>query len=64
MVSDTNFDNNSRPNSDAKRLRLTSIDLKPTSNEPVKNKKSKLKGGGNVEINDRSFDEILDNNNI
>ena len=41
-VSDTNFDNNSRPNSDVKRLRLTSIDLKPTSNEPVKNKKKQI----------------------
>ena len=37
---------------DLKRPQMTSNDLKTTSNEPVKNKKNKLKGGSNVEIND------------
>ena len=41
---------------------MTSNDLKTTSNEPVKNKKNKLKGGSNIEINEHYFDEILKNN--
>ena len=47
---------------------MTSNDLKTTSNEPAKNKKNKLKGGGftlqeNVEINEHYLDKILKNNN-
>ena len=38
-VSNTNFNNNSRREHDLKRPRLTSNDLKPTSNELVKNEK-------------------------
>ena len=38
----TNFDNNSHHEHD---LEMTSNDLKTTSNEPVKNKRNKLKGG-------------------
>ena len=34
-----------------------------TSNETVKNKKNKLKGGANVEINQHYLDGILQNNN-
>ena len=38
----TNFDNNSNRDPD---LKLTSNDFKATSNEPVKNKRNRLKGG-------------------
>ena len=38
-ISNTTFDNNSHPISDVKRPRLTSNDLKISSNEPVKNRK-------------------------
>ena len=38
----TNFDNNSHHELD---LKMTSNDLKTTPNEPVKNKRNKLKGG-------------------
>ena len=44
---------------------MTSNDLKTTSNEAVKNKKNKLKGGsieGNIEINEHYLDKILKNN--
>ena len=64
MASNTNFDNNSHPNADVKNFRLTSIDLKPTSNESVKNQKSKLKSGRIAEINVQYLDQILDNNNM
>ena len=41
---------------------MTSNDLKPTSNnETVKNKKNKLKGGGNIEINEHYLDGVLQN---
>ena len=40
---------------------MTSNDLKTTSNEPVKNKKNKLKGG-DIEINEQYLDEKLHNN--
>ena len=65
-VSETNFDNNSQRNPDVKRPQMTSKDLKTSSNEPVKNKKNKRKGGSihdNVEINEHYLDEILQNNN-
>ena len=54
-------------NSDHKRPQLTSNDVKTTSNETVKNKKNKLKGGSlqeNIEINEHYLDKILKNNNI
>ena len=43
---------------------MTSNDLKRTANEPAKNKKNKIKGGGivlqqNVEINEHYLDKIL-----
>ena len=41
-VENTNFDNNSSRDLD---LKMISNDLKTTSNEPVKNKRNKLKGG-------------------
>ena len=65
-VSNTNFDNNSQLNPDVKRPQMTSNDLKTTSNEPVKNKKKKLKGESvrdNVEIDEHYLDEILHNKN-
>ena len=43
---------------------MTSNDLKISSNQPVKNEKSKFKSGEKIEINDQYLDEILDNNNI
>ena len=52
---------------DLKRPQMTSNDVKTTSNESIKNKKNKLKGGGiqeNVEINEHYLDKILKNNNI
>ena len=53
--------------SDLKRPQMTSNDIKTTSNETVKNKKNKLKGGAiqeNIEINEHYLDKILQNNNI
>ena len=47
---------------DLKRPQMISNDLKTTSNETVKNKKNKLKGGsveGNIEINEHYLDKIL-----
>ena len=47
-----------------KRPQITSNDLKTTSNETVKNKKNKLKGGSiqeNIEINEHYLDKILKN---
>ena len=41
---------------------MTSNDLKNTSNETVKNRKNKLKGGANFEINEHYLDEIRHNN--
>ena len=51
---------------DLKRPQMTSNDIKTTSNETVKNKKNKLKGGSiqeNIEINEHYLDKILRNNN-
>ena len=56
-VSNTNLDNNSNREHDLKRRQLTSIDLKTTLNEPVKNKKNKLKGGANIESNEKYSNE-------
>ena len=47
---------------DLKRPQMTSNDPKTNSNEPVKNKKNKLKGGSiqeNIEINEHYLDKIL-----
>ena len=42
---------------------MTSNDFKTTSNkETPKNKEDKLKGGGNIEINEQHLDKILKNN--
>ena len=41
---------------------MTSNVLKTTSNEPVKNKKNKLKGGSNIEIDEHYLDKFLKNN--
>ena len=52
---------------DLKRPQMTSNDVKTTSNESIKNKKNKLKGGAiqeNIEINEHYLDKILKNNNI
>ena len=52
---------------DLKRPQMTSNDVKTTSNETVKNKKNKLKGGSlqdNIEINEHYLDKILKNNKI
>ena len=49
---------------DLKRPQITSNDLKSSSNESVKNKKNKLKGGSsNIEINEHYLHAILKNNN-
>ena len=51
---------------DLKRPQMTSNNLKTTSNETVKNKKNKMKGGSvqeNIEINEHYSDKILKNNN-
>ena len=50
-------------NSDLKRPQMTSNGLNTISDEPVKNKKNKLKGGSNIEINEHFLDKILKNNN-
>ena len=49
---------------DFKRPQITPNDLKSSSNESVKTKKNKLKGGSNIEINEHYLDKILKNNNI
>ena len=61
-ASNTNFENNSHTKHDLKRPQLTSNDLKTTSNEPVENKKNKVKGGANNEINEKYLDEIVHSN--
>ena len=50
---------------DLKRPQMTSNNLESTSNETVKSKKNKLKGGSiqeNIEINGHYLDKILKNN--
>ena len=62
----TNFDSSSHHEPDAERPQMTSNDFKTTSNEPVKNRKNKLKGGSiqeNIENNEHILDKILKNNN-
>ena len=41
---------------------MTSNNLKMISNETVKNKKTKLKGGADIEIDGHYLDKILENN--
>ena len=66
-TSNTNFDNNSHCEPDVERPRLTSNDLKTFSRKsshevkPVISK-IKLKGGGNIEINEKYLSEIIHNN--
>ena len=51
---------------DLRRPQMTSNDIKTTSNETVKNKRNRLKGGamqGSDKINENSLDKILKNNN-
>ena len=48
---------------DLKRPQMTSNELKTTSNETVKNKKNKLKGGSNIEIDEHYLDNVLKNKN-
>ena len=59
-VSNTNFLNNSHHENDVKKPQMTSNDLKITSNEPVINRKNKLKGDA-TEINEQYLDEIVRN---
>ena len=62
----TNFDSNSHHEPDVERPQMTSNDFKTTSNEPVKKKKNKLKGGSmqeKIEINEHYLDKIPKNNN-
>ena len=49
-------------NGDLKRHQMTSNELKAISNETVKNKKTKLKGGADIEIDGNYLDKILKNN--
>ena len=59
-VKNTTFDNDLHRESDVKRPQMT-------SNESVKNKKNKLKGGSlqeDVEFNEHYLDKILKNNGI
>ena len=43
-------------------VEVCSNDLKMTSNEPVNNKKNKLKGGADIELNVQYLDEIVHKN--
>ena len=60
----TNFNNDSHTDHDDKRPQMTSNDLKTTSNEPVKNRKNKLKGGAISEINEHYLDKNLQINKL
>ena len=57
-VKNTNFDENTSPNQDNKRPQMTSNDLRLTSNEVVRNKRNKLKGGDPNEDNNQGRDLI------
>ena len=62
-ILNSNFNNNSRPDSDVKRPQLTTNDRKTNTKSIRKNKKT-LKAESiheNFEINDEYLDEILDN---
>ena len=54
------------PNTNFDDVKVTSNDLKMTSRRPqthqLKTKKNKLKGGANIEINEKYLDEIMHNN--
>ena len=68
-ISNANLDEDSHCECDVKRPRLTSFDPKTTTQrtskesfpviERVKPKKHKLKGGANIDINDKYLTEIL-----
>ena len=65
----TNFNNDSHPESEVKRLQMTSNDLKTTQTNIKSNRKNIniLTAGPihkNIEINHQNLDEILDNNDI
>ena len=65
-TSNTNFDNNSYPDSDVKGPRLTSNDLKTNTKSTKKNKHA-LKAGSvqeNIENYEHYLHEILNNINI
>ena len=65
-TSNSNFDNNSHPEFDVKRPRLTSNDLETNTKSNKKNKHV-LKVGflqESIEINKHYLSEILNNNNI
>ena len=63
-ASKANFVNSSHSELDIKRPQMTSSDLNTISNnKPIRYKKSKLKGGANIEINEHCLDEILHNKN-
>jgi len=47
---------------DVKRPQMISNDVKTTSNEAVKIKKNKLKGGGDIVIDEHYLDKIIKNN--
>ena len=62
----TNFDNDSTPSHDDKRLQLTSNDLKTTQTKYKRKNKNVLKAGSveqNIEINEHYLDEILHKKN-
>ena len=68
-ASNTKFDNNSHPDSEVKRPRLTLNDLKTTQTNTKSNKKNKIvpKAGStheNIEINDDYLVDILHNSII
>ena len=62
----TDFDNDSHHEADAKRPQMTSNDLKTTQTKSNEKNKNVLKAGSmqqNIEIIDAFLDEILKNNN-
>ena len=63
-VSNTTLDNNSHGKHELKKPQMTSNDLKTTSSDPVKDKKKNMRGGTNIEINDKILDELLHKKNL
>ena len=66
-TSNTTFDNDLHPDSDVKRLQMTSNDPIQTNRKPNKKNKNILKAGSihkNTEINNQYLDEVLDNDDI
>ena len=61
----TNFDENTSPNNDHKRLQMTSNDLKRPQSTSKTKSKTVPNGGSvqdNIEINEHYLDEFLHNN--